>query len=412
MGHCLEHSSDYPDLDSLVSSIAFSVLSSTLLADRVVPLTLTPSNLMHLRPENLLAFDMANKLDPEVILHPDTLPLDSTSPSSLSRLGELGATFALVDHNRLLPQFGQGTVTAIIDHHDDELAHLDAPLRIITVPTGSCASLVATHFKPQWEASLRSPAGQAGSPVPREVATLLLEATLIDTAGLKAGGKATPIDYEAAEFLYPLSTLADPSSDSVVAQSSTETLANVYGSLSDAKFNVSALNTNDLLIRDYKEYTLPTSSVTYPTLRAGLSTVPLGLKEWFEKESSGWESLVSAIDGYMAQRNLDIEGVLTSYNNKQGKHRRELLLVTKTGNAFKTPEEASRVMQELIAGLEASSELSLAEWTKDSSEALQERKSLDDESSGRFGKVWKQQNAKATRKQVAPLLREVISQVV
>lgn len=366
---------------------------------------------MHLRPENLLAFKMAHSLDPSVFLHADKVP--GGGLNSLQNLAQLGANFALVDHNRLLPQFGAGNVTAIIDHHEDEHAHPDAGLRLIKLPIGSCSSLVAQHFRPQWEATLKAPAGPKASIVPSEVATLLLSAILIDTGGLKSGGKGTPTDQDSAAFLYPISNLPDPAQalSGLSDDNHTSTrFSEIFATLSEAKQDVGALSTNDLLLRDYKEYVLPTASSVYPTLKAGLSTVPVGLKPWLEKESDGWTSLLAGVEKYMDDRELDIEGVLTSFNSKSGKHKRELLLVTKSGHALDT-EQAKKVMADLVVGFEASKELVLADWESPVKVLLHKRIKVDNEEHGRYGKVWKQENKKATRKQVAPLLRDVVARL-
>ena len=374
------------DLDTLSSSIAFAYLSSTLLAQRTVPLILTPPAYMPLRPENLLALNLAN-LPLSTLLHPEYLDLD------LGQLTSLGANYALVDHNRLLPPFGNGTVEAIIDHHDDEHAHQSAAVRIIQVPTGSCASLVAQHFMPEWNAALSSPAGQAGSPVSSELADLLLTSILIDTGGLKQNGKATTTDYEAAAFLYPISTLSTNDQMTVVSTTSTpSSLTDLAQQLMEAKFNVSEFTTHDLLLRDYKEYTLATLS---STLRVGLSTVPQNLKVSWSKE--GPETYLSKVDEYMAERDIDIEGILTSYNSEnKGKHKREILLVVRSGGSTPTGEVAKIVLGHLAEGLEANTELRLENWSKKGLEVFADGK-------GRY-RVWQQGNTKATRKQVAPLL--------
>jgi exopolyphosphatase len=404
------------DLDSLVSSIALSYLSSTLNATRTVPLFLTPKSLMHLRPENILALKHAN-IPKEVLIHPETLPAGLTTQDLTSQ----GVHFALVDMNRLLPAFGAGKVDTIIDHHEDEGVHMDAE-KFIQVPTGSCASLVTKYFKSQWTASLSSPAGKAGSPVPPELATLLLSAMVIDTAGLKAGGKAVPVDYESASFLYPLSTFAESTPPNAADDgpggfsiSSTapvpQPLADFSNQLLEQKFDVSDLSTHDLLLRDYKEYILPTSSLVFPSLQVGLSTVPMSIKKVLEKEQDGWESYMAALDGYMHEKSLDIEGVLTTYKSeKKGKHKRELLLLVRSGGSIKTSEEAKRVRDELVEGMEASGELlGLEIWGEKKSHQLKKKaregeEVLDSGDGGRWGKVWVQGNDKATRKQVAPLL--------
>lgn len=392
------------DLDTIASSIALSFLSSALQAERYIPLILTPSSLMPLRPENLLALRLSH-LPLSSLLHAESLAVGT------SDLASTGAHFALVDSNRLLPQFsgsGQGQVDAIIDHHEDEGLHLNAGVRVIQVPTGSCASLVTRHFMEPWKASLSGPSGPGGSPVPNELATLLLAAILIDTNGLKQGGKATTTDYESASFLYPLSIWGN---DQLSTGSSSFTALSSDGNgerppglvaaakqLHDVKFDVSGLSSHDLLIRDYKEYDLPTSSSTFPTIRVGLSTVPMGLKDWLEKETGGWKSLMDEVDGFMVERGLDLSGVLTTFK-KKGEGRREVLLALRTGGAIKDGEVAQRVFGEIVEGMEKAEVLSLAEWK---AKGFKDEKELS--SGERWGKVWKQVNADATRKQVAPVI--------
>jgi len=404
------------DLDSTASSIAYSYLSSTLLADRMIPLSLTPSSQMRLRPENLLVLKRSD-IPINSLLHPENLP-PSPSPNtpSTSALATSDVHFALVDHNRLLPIFGPGIVDGIIDHHEDERAHLDAKVRVIQFPTGSCASLVVRQFREQWEASLSGPAGVKGSPVDPNLATLLLGSILIDTGGLKAGGKATKTDYEAAEFLYPLSNIGNTTTQFSAGEGVIPNEIESYTKeLLDTKFNVEGMSTHDLLLRDYKEYVLPTASSTFPILGVGLSTVPLALKLWLEQESSGWSSYMARLDEYMSERNIDIEGVLTTYQSeKKNKHKRELLLVVRSGGKIPTPEDAKRVLEELSEGLEASGDiLDLGEWKKKELKRFlgKERAELDDDVKGRWGRVWQQGNAKATRKQVAPIIVSSVGQL-
>lgn len=401
-----------PDLDSLASSIALAYLSSTLNVTRMVPLFLTPRSLMHLRPENLLALKHAN-IPPEVLIHPETLPGGITTQDLTSQ----GVHFALVDQNRLLPAFGSGEVDIIIDHHEDEGVHNAAETRLIQVPTGSCASLVTKHFQKAWKAASSSPAGLAGSPIPPELATLLLSAIAIDTSGLKDGGKAVSTDYESTSFLYPMSTFASgstgPTDLSITSTSSIPAPFTEFSNLLiQHKFDVSALTTHDLLLRDYKEYILPTLSTSFPSLRVGLSTVPVSLKKTLEKETDGWTSYVAALGRYMREKDLDIEGVLTTYKTeKKGKHKRELLLLVRSGGSIASSEEAKRVKDELVAGLEAEGGvLELEVWgEKKSGLKLNKRAKageeiLDSGEGGQWGKVWLQGNSKATRKQVAPLM--------
>ncbi|WRT69773.1 uncharacterized protein IL334_006764 [Kwoniella shivajii] len=413
------------DLDSIASSISYAYLSAALTAQRSVPLILTPANLMKLRPENLLAFELSS-FPVESLLHPEQLPISTTELSSL------GVKFGLVDHNRLLPPFGDhtrdGTVESIIDHHEDEHSHLDAEIREIQIPTGSSASLVTKHFMKEWKSSLSSsPAGQKGSPIPSELATLLLSAILIDTTGLKPDRKATETDYQAASFLYPISTLSTtttPNPDNTSAVDSQQNgdghiisfstdgsnipqdLTILTEKLQDTKMDVSSLTTSQLLLRDYKEYSLPTSSSEYPTLKIGLSTVPLGFKKWLSKEPNGFESLLEETNEYMEEKTLDIEGILTSFKNGQGKSRRELaLIVRRSGGVIKSHEQANKVLKELKKGLETNSDLlDLSKWDKDNKGAISAWENHNDQVV-----FWKQGNVKSTRKQVAPILRDLVA---
>jgi exopolyphosphatase len=361
---------------------------------------------MSLRPENLLAFKNAH-IPLSVLLHPESLQVPTTD------LASLGVRFALVDHNRLLPQFvptsgdTTGLVHAVIDHHDDEGLYKDAEIRMIKVPTGSASSLVTKHFMPQWQAALSGPAAAAGSPIPNELATLLMSAQLIDTHGLKIkeGGKATPVDLEAAAFLYPLTPWAagDSVTPSSLSTSTPEPVAEQNALLSEAKFNVSYLSTHDLLLRDYKEYTLPTASFSFPNLRVGLSTVPLGLKDWLERDGN-WPTYLAAADKFTVERNLDVEGVLTTFKSKKGNSKRELLLLVRVGGAL-DDKAAKRVMAELEEGLAGNEELGLEPWEKKGWKRFlkrEEKHGLDGER--RYGRVWTQGNAGATRKKVAPIM--------
>ncbi|WVR07994.1 hypothetical protein IAU60_005037 [Kwoniella sp. DSM 27419] len=396
------------DLDSLAASIAFAQLSSSLSAMRTVPLILTPKAHMDLRPENNLALELSS-VPLDSLLHLEALPVPSTD------LASRGVKFALVDHNRLLPPFGAGQVEAIIDHHDDEHAHLDASIREIQVPTGSSTSLVTKHFSQAWKAALSRPGGKTASPIPTELATLLLTGILIDTTGLKPDRKATPTDYEAASFLFPLSTLATPDTEAELTSFSSEgsrvprVLTDLTTKLQDTKSDVSALSTYQLLMRDYKEYSLPTRSEAYPTLKVGLSTVPMGLKKWLDKESDGWNTLLTEVDGYMSEKTLDMEGILTSYkSDKKGQSRRELALTIRSGGVVKSHEDAQAILNELGDGLEASGEvLGLAKWNKTDLP----KGAFSNAADGRWTRVWKQENVKATRKQVAPLLRDLTAKL-
>lgn len=106
----------------------------------------------------------------------------------------------------------------------------------------------------------------------------------------------------------------------------------------------------------------------------------------------------------MQEGTLDIEGILTTYRSeKKGKHKRQLVLIVRPGGVIRDPQEARSVFERLVGGLEASEVLQLEEWKKE-----EKVKRQGDE---RLVKVWVQGNAKATRKQIAPLLKNLMSEL-
>ncbi|KAG9094769.1 Exopolyphosphatase [Ceratobasidium sp. UAMH 11750] len=300
-------------------------------------------------PENLLAFQLAH-LDPN---HNDLLTLDDITSST--PLSNLRTSFALIDHNRLLPKFitkGADRVTAIFGHHEDEKQHTNANPRIIGT-TGSCASIIGSHFQG------RFPSNEAIT----DVASLLLSAILIDTNGLKKkedGGKADATDLASSKSLYPLSRFG---TISTTDQSSTEskTIPDLTEILSQAKLAVSHLSGRDLLRRDYKEYEFgsPTTGNFTRTLYRPYEPGRLDRTRW-----------------------------------KKQKHKREMLVVfpSAEGAVSDTPTGLEKKLYESI----------------EANEVLDAQRRDLEGIEGRRARAWEQKNKKATRKQVAPAIKAII----
>lgn len=405
MSHPTCYLSLTPDLDSLASSIAYAYLDNSLNANRSLALNLTPRKLMNLRPENNLALQRAS-IPAEVLLHAEDLPRGTEG------LIPAGVTIGLVDHNVLLPRFGSAAdysrVTSIIDHHEDEHQSLNANPRIVKVPTGSSSSLVTNHFAPTWKNVISSPAGVNAGPPP-ELATLLLSALLIDTQGLKSGGKATRDDYDAAAFLFPLSTLpqvqALTDADSDISPSMTA----FADELTEIKYDVSNLTTYELLERDYKQYSWDTAAARFPILTVGLSTVPRRLRDQLAAETDGWTSYLSTADEYMLELGLDVVGVSTTFKTSKGKSRRELVIAVRAGGALADLEEAQYVMGQIARGLEHEEALfELQPWSEKGDDVVVDAGGRLD-TPNRVVRVWKQANHHSTRKQIAPALHAIVS---
>jgi exopolyphosphatase len=398
------------DLDSVASSIAYSYLNS--LRDHpTIALIQTPRPdvILPLRAENLHAFAAA-KLSPD---HDDILCIDDlpVPPSALT------TTFALVDHNSLLPLWAdrpagapEAKVVGIVDHHEDEKKHLDASPREIAVPLGSCASLVAKVFGETWTNAIAS-----SSPPPPELATLLLSAIYIDTGGLK-GSKTEALDIASGTFLehiaHNMSSVPGGTGDAGALGASANITAwrdSLAEDLSSKKSDVSHLSSYDLLRRDYKDYIFTSSDGKKTAV--GLSTVPVGLKAWLAKDPTGFRP---ALEAWARERKLDVVGVLNTFRTEnKHKHRRELLLLIgaapETSLSVKSEENVNELVEALAQGLESKPILELEKVKlKDELAAI---KGVEGDEQKGIVKVWKQGNAKATRKIIGPIFREILEGV-
>ena len=383
---------------------------------KAIALITTPREDFVLRAENLYALQSAGiKEDFQELLCPEDLPKP-----------HLCTNFALVDHNNLQPTNAVpgSRVTAIVDHHEDEGKYLDTASPRIIEPAGSCASLVTRLI-------MSYPMVQ----IPPELAALLVSAIVIDTHGLRRGGKAVDVDYQASAWLLPRASA--PSSGNLVEQT-VETPQHVFDhpwiqSLSDAlsakKSALSHLNTRDLLRRDYKEYIFNLSSTICGnspcSIKGGLATVPLPLSTFF---SPSPPSAVVATQEWIKERGLSVLGVLTHYKSKQGKSKRALMWVVDENvcgpslpQALFDGFEASEVLQVRRASFERYGFDGHARRDENEGDEV-ERGSMDEEESvgqaeapkaspfgvGLAARLYQQKNATATRKQVAPILKQVL----
>ncbi|GAA5863272.1 hypothetical protein JCM3774_000838 [Rhodotorula dairenensis] len=439
------------DLDSLACALAdahFAAETDSRHGSnrRHVPLFLSHRNDLGLRPENLLALETAQ------IPVQDLLTVDEIDSSGLG--GDDGPRFALVDHNVLLDQFrsnrdesstdlspvDEAKVVSILDHHVDERKHLAADPRVVDL-IGSCASLVTRQYVGS------SP---ITTDVPKPLADLLLSAIAIDTRmkPVADGGKAADVDLQAVQTLLPYSSffnhtisaaLPSPSNGgaSTLGSSSATTAATTaaalealraYNSrLSTAKDDVAHLSGHDLLRRDYKEYH-ESASVRY-----GLSTVPLSLSTWLDRFSERGQAGVQAVEAlldevrqWMDERDLALAGVLTSYAHVKksgavGGRRREILVVARGGDQEVEQEGAFGT---IFAGLERDPVLELEQWkARKTYGGIDRGTTRSSPGGGGLGggsesaeggarwerwQVWQQGNARATRKQVAPALKDLV----
>lgn len=390
------------DLDSIASSIAFAWIQSEIHKKPTVPLIQVERADLNLRAENLYALGLAGLSKTQDELLTITEVTDLPFPSQM---------FSLVDHNRIGSAFTldnpKAEVLAVVDHHEDEGLYPQANPRIIS-PAGSCSSHVAALCPPE---------------LPAELATLLLTAILIDTDGLKPGGKAIDVDRSSALFLAtrstiansipPLSALSPIDHSNPNALYECQVIKELTNNLSTKKSDVSQLGALDLLRRDYKEATYSLSwAPGQPTIKAGLSTVSVRLKTWGSNGRLEADALT-----WMRRRGITILGVLTSFNDTKGskftkkgkgKHKREMAWIileeTELSHISSSSDSLSLsvLADKLWAGLEANDEIKVQIYKKFD---LQKAGNLPPTSKAR---VYKQGNAQASRKVIAPVLKNIL----
>lgn len=369
------------DLDSLASCIAYSYIQTVFNDKPTVSMIPYPHEDMRLRAENLHALKSAGIMDShkDLLFYPDLKTAHGKVPCR---------RFALVDHNRLGHQFeeeGPYEVVAVIDHHEDEGLYQDTANPRHIAPAGSCISQVIS--------SLLLQGGQDATvnTIPRELATLLLSAILIDTSGLSAKGKAIAVDRQAAEYLLPQAALSEDLQWSSIASSGEDRVAQLSRTLSDLKGEVSHLSPRDLLRRDYKEYSFQPPWLA-SSVKAGLSTVPRKLQTW---GSDG--QLLESARRWMEERGLNVLGVLAVYTHDDGKGRRQMAWFV----AEKDSSVVDMISSRLWKGLEEDEFLQAQPHEFDRIGDNIRHGDLQ-------SKTYKQNNRKATRKAVAPLLKAIM----
>lgn len=374
------------DLDSIICALVYGYIQSSTPVARtknksLVPVTNIPSSELRLRPE-LRALLIHADLEPSELINLDDLgKIEDVLPAE-------NTDWTLVDHNPLQGPLGKhysSRVVGVIDHHEDEgKVRSDAKPRIIE-KTGSCNSHVVNYFRDTWdfisssEVDVDVTQGQddaavddtpSTSTLDAQVAKLALGTILIDTVNLTAGSKVTEHDHEAVEYLegkINASPKVGPTYDRNT----------FYKEINDAKSNMEALNLEEILRKDYKQW-------AEGDLVLGISSVVQPIS-YLEKKS---ENLVPELLIFAQGRGVDLYAVMTAHNASGRFERQLLLLPVKDGKAVEVAEKFVKM---------CSDELQL-----ESSEIKVE------DSNAQWLRMWQQKNLTASRKKVGPLLREAM----
>jgi exopolyphosphatase len=367
------------DLDSIVASIAYAYLLTREggLAGPTFPYLPIPGKDLPLRREVVRLFEQVG-LKSENLVFADDVDLEELLAA---REGEL----VLVDDQGtdLAPALCK-RIAEVIDHHPvDQRARPKAegrstrdhasefpagnPVgasshrpfrRRIVEPVGSACTLVAEQILQRQPEILD-----------RQLATLLLAAVLLDTVNLDPdAGRVTEKDREIAGLLI---------------QTGSAAAADLYEELVQARCEVGALSSSQLLARDFKKGEAE-------AVRFGMSSVPLLLDSWRRRE----ERLEETLSGFLVENELDLLLVLL-YQQGDGFKRQ---LVACTGD--------EHLLAHVVAGLteplglvEISVRIHGGEGQKQPHPAGDRRVVI---------RSFTQRQASESRKRIEPRLREIL----
>ena len=260
-------------------------------------------------------------------------------------------------------------VQGVIDHHEDEnyfpntRAKMD---RYDVQESGSCSSLITKWImeesSPDQTHSNASNGAQFLRQNPSEahgIARLLLSAILIDTVNLTQ--KVTAIDTKACQFLAKF--IPDVS------------FTTIYHTIQSAKLSIDSMTLQDLLRRDYKQY-----STTLGTL--GMSTVNRGIS--FLR--THFPDFGRDVQSFVTQRGLKTYIIMTVAENGKRFERGGMMLT-----------DCKDVMEEFeMRGGEKYGIRRIAE-------------KLNGIKDGWMGWIYEQDDVSASRKKVAPLILDIMS---
>ena len=305
-----------------------------------------------------------------------------------------------MDHNRLTGELGESQsfdVLGVIDHHNEEdaVSQETGPEPRIIEKAGSCTSLVVRYSKPAWESlsydSLSSGAahGQDESLVSdstvtqgwdAQIAKMALSSVLIDTANLTAPGKVEDVDTEAVNYLEAKIYLSTKEAKSWNRDE-------YYKEIDDAKKDLDALTLDEILSKDYKQWTENGENV-------GISSVVKPLRYLSKKANDDPNTFAERLWFFMGGQSLSVFAIMTTSTSPEGNFQKELLVQAKRCH-FAT---LSDFIERAVPALQ------LEDTRVDhitTSDAIPKTAAF-------WRKIWVQKDVSQSRKQVAPLLRECV----
>lgn len=236
-------------------------------------------------------------------------------------------------------------------------------------------SLVLSQCQPIWDQL------QSHQEIDEELARVAMAPILIDTVKLTSKDKTTDWDVNAAAY-------AEEKLDATlsVARSNRQRYdrEKYFDHLSELKDSILHLSYRDILRKDYKKW-------TDGSLNLGISTVVQGFETCLA-EVGDKQTFLAALKDWAKEQQLDIAAVMT-VSKPGGVFTRELLV---WGLGGQDAVKVARRFAEKNGG-----SLGLEKWNNGE---------LDGEEGGEWRACWRQMDVGSSRKQVAPMLREVMKE--
>ncbi|KAI9891215.1 MAG: Exopolyphosphatase [Vezdaea aestivalis] len=380
------------DLDSFISAILYAYLRTQTSKTICVPVMNFPRGDISIRPELAQLFRLCH-IEPSALVTQDNLS------GPLELLPE-NTKWILVDHNVPNSSFRQqygSCVIGVIDHHEDEgfvpLLRDRARLEPRTFTNCfSCTSLVVNHYAAEWNLDRKT---AFPSILSASLAQFALVSILIDTSNnleretIRDGAppsRSNAIDIQAVEFLEDV-ILNDQ------AESVDYNRTGLFNTMQEAKMNVQHLEPNDLLRKDYKEWSDP----AWFGQKLGISSVTMPAEEIFilpgvhmrpNKLTRG------DVSTFMQSRDLYIYAIMTVSTTTNGDTKREILVFISYAEqqGFLTSFASIACVQlRLLNGRAADYEQMIGTQA---------------------GRAWQIGDTSMSRKDVAPLLRRAVTDFI
>lgn len=346
------------DLDSLCSALVYAYIRSY-----------SAPHIFHIPLSNLARDDLALRTEMTAVLkHADLTPHDLLTLSDLPELDPKDTRWLLVDHNSLtgpLTKFSD-QVIGCVDHHADEGVVPQNAVPRVVEPCGSCMSLIVQESRQAWkDLADQQVEGSDAATEDEKLAKIGLAAILSDTINLTAKEKIREKDPKAVAFLQERIRGDSFNRD------------DYFDEISAVKEDISGLSFRDIFRKDYKEW-------DGQGLKLGISCVVQNFDYLLSKAQSS-QSLLQDFKAWSTERRLDVTAIMTT-SNPNGEFQRHLLVWGLTDEGRKAVTRFVKI----------GDKLKLEKWNGGELDEGEERM------------AWRQRDLAASRKQVAPLLREAL----